>query len=320
LQEPYPGRYRIYTSLGQEISGYGFGVNSVPEVSDEAGESLSPRSPGPVTRVRAVRIGGESPGPREEHLATEEPLEIRVADRRLAVTMRTPGSDFDLAVGWLCAEGLIRGRDDVLAIRYCTDVDLDPLERFNVVTVDLGADAAVAAGALAARSFLMSSACGVCGRDTVADLRRRGYQPAPAGAPLDPELLAGLPDQLRASQKVFDRTGGLHAAGLVDLETGALLVVREDVGRHNAVDKVIGRATLDGVLPRGGLGLVVSGRTSFELAQKAVAAGIAALVGVSAPSSLAVSLAREFGLTLAGFAREGRMTVYAGAERLAAGS
>ncbi len=269
-----------------------------------------------MTRVNAVRFGGDTPGPREEQLATEEPLEIRVGDRRLAVTMRTPGADFDLAVGWLFAEGVVRGGADVRSIRYCTDVDLDPLERYNVVTVDLAAPASAVAAELAARSYVMSSACGVCGRDTVADLRGRGYLPAPAVPGLDPALLGALPERLRRSQKVFDRTGGLHAAALADLTTGELLVVREDVGRHNAVDKVVGRAVLDGLVPAAGLGLVVSGRTSFELCQKAVAAGMTALVGVSAPSSLAVSLAREFGLTLAGFAREGRLTVYAAAERL----
>jgi FdhD protein len=276
------------------------------------------RPPGPVTRVRALRI---EPGPtqrfeREEHLATEEPLEIRVGDRRLAVTMRTPGADFELAVGWLHAEGVVTSQGDVTAVRYCTDVVLEPDERFNVVTVDL-ADP-LAGAALAARSFIVSSACGVCGRDTLDDLRDRGYEPAPAGAPLDPELLAGLPDRLRDRQAVFERTGGLHAAGLFDAVSGDLLVVREDVGRHNAVDKVVGWALLGGRLPLSGAVLVVSGRTSYELCQKAVAAGVPALVSVSAPSSLAVGLARTFGLTLAGFARDGRVTVYAGRERLAA--
>ena len=282
----------------------------------------APRRPGPVTRVRAVRYeaavagiaGGVVPG--EEHLATEEPLEIRVGERRLAVTMRTPGADFELAVGWLHAEGVVGGRDDVRAVRYCTEVALDPEERFNVVTVDL-ADPQAAAS-LAARSYVMSSACGVCGRDTLDDLLSRGYDRAPVGALLDPAMLAALPDRLRERQGVFDRTGGLHAAGLFDLVSGAELVVREDVGRHNAVDKVVGWALMEGRLPLSGAALVVSGRTSYELCQKAVAAGIAALVSVSAPSSLAVGLATSFGLTLAGFARDGRVTVYAGHERVAA--
>jgi FdhD protein len=280
-----------------------------------------PRPPGPVTRVRAVRYEAAPPGsrvgvPREEHLATEEPLEIRVGDRRLAVTMRTPGADFELAVGWLHGEGVVAGRDDVRAVHYCTDVALDPDERFNVVTVDL-ADP-LSAAPLAARSFIVSSACGVCGRDTLQDLHARGYAPAPGGPLLDPAMLAALPERLRDRQSVFDRTGGLHAAGLFDLGSGADLVVREDVGRHNAVDKVVGWALLEGRLPLSGAALVVSGRTSYELCQKAVAAGIPALVSVSAPSSLAVALAAAFGLTLAGFARDGRITVYAGHERLAA--
>jgi FdhD protein len=295
------------------------------------------RPPGPVTRVRARRFesarafkggeggeageGGQGGEPRsgregEEHLATEEPLEIRVGDRRLAVTMRTPGADFELAVGWLHAEGVVAAQGDVRAVRYCTDVVLDIEERFNVVTVDL-ADP-LAAAPLAARSFVVSSACGVCGRDTLDDLRARGHRPAPSDLRLDVDLLAGLPDRLRANQSVFDRTGGLHAAGLFDAESGDLLAVREDVGRHNAVDKVVGWALLGGRLPLSRAVLVVSGRTSYELCQKAVAAGIPALVSVSAPSSLAVALARSFGLTLAGFARDGRVTVYAGQDRLAA--
>ena len=285
-----------------------------------------PRPPGPVTRVRAVRYDGAPAAPdpvpapagivREEHLATEEPLEIRLGDRRLAVTMRTPGSDFELAVGWLYAEGVVAAGQDVRSVRYCTDVALDPDQRFNVVTVDL-ADP-LAATSLAARSFVVSSACGVCGRETVDDLRARGYLPAPPGLPIQAATLAGLPQRLRDRQSVFDRTGGLHAAGLYNLQSGEEMVVREDVGRHNAVDKVVGWALMADLLPLSGAGLVVSGRTSFELCQKAVAAGVTALVSVSAPSSLAVSLATTFGLTLAGFARDGRVTVYAGHERLAA--
>ncbi len=297
------------------------GTGPLGEDALEAAEAASQaRPPGPVTRVRALRLGVEHPGEREEHLATEEPLEIRVGDRRIAVTMRTPGADFELAVGWLFAEGIVRGTADVRGIRYCTDVELTPEERFNVVTVDLEPSAAAAAAATAAtRSFVVTSACGVCGRDTLDDLHARGHLRSPVTAPLDPELLASLPDRLRSSQKVFERTGGLHAAGLFT-GAGEAVVVREDVGRHNAVDKVVGRALLDGLLPLRDHVLVVSGRTSYELAQKAVAAGVSALVSVSAPSSLAVSVAREFGLTLCGFVRDGRLTVYAGAEQVAGAS
>jgi FdhD protein len=252
--------------------------------------------------------------PREDQLATEEPLEIRVGARRVAVTMRTPGADFELAVGWLLSEGLLSGHGDVRGVRYCTDVELEPDERFNVVTVDLVDPAADPGGS---RPFLVSSACGVCGRETLDDLRGRGYARAPLGPPLDPHMLAGLPERLGERQSVFERTGGLHAAGLFDAVTGEPVVVREDVGRHNAVDKVVGWALLADRLPLGGHVLVVSGRASYELCQKAVGAGVVGLVAVSAPSSLAVQVAREFGLTLAAFARAGRVTVYAGEERLA---
>jgi FdhD protein len=272
-----------------------------------------------VTRIRAARFGPERPEPQsgEEQLATEEPLEIRIGGQRLAVTMRTPGNDFELAAGWLLSEGVVAGSADVASVRYCTDVELTPEEQYNVVTVDLtGALGAVPR----ARSFVVSSACGVCGRDTVEDLRARGYagrrgdQPRPV---LSAALLAALPEALRTRQGVFDRTGGLHAAGLTAAGSGDLVVVREDVGRHNAVDKVVGWALLGDRLPLAGSILVVSGRASFELCQKAVAAGVEALVAVSAPSSLAVQVAREFGLVLAGFAREGRLTVYAGEDRVA---
>ncbi len=287
--------------------------------TDGAGETLStheqPRRPGPVTRVRVRRFEpGSAAVSREDQLATEEPLEIRMGDRRVAVTMRTPGADFELAVGWLLSEGLLTGHDDVRGVRYCTDVELEPDERFNVVTVDL-ADPGTDTGGT--RPFLVSSACGVCGRETLDDLHGRGYAKAPLGPPLDPRLLARLPERLGERQSVFERTGGLHAAGLFDATTGEPVVVREDVGRHNAVDKVVGWALLADRLPLNGHVLVVSGRASYELCQKAVGAGVLALVAVSAPSSLAVRVAREFGLTLAAFARAGRVTVYAGEERLA---
>ncbi len=278
-----------------------------------------PRRPGPVARVRARRFepGSAAGVPREDQLATEEPLEVRVGARRVAVTMRTPGADFELAVGWLLSEGLLTGHRDVRAVRYCTDVELEPDERFNVVTVDL-VDPAMEEGAEGGtRPFLVSSACGVCGRETLDDLHLRGYHRAPDGVRLDPALLARLPERLSERQSVFERTGGLHAAGLFDAISGEPLVVREDVGRHNAVDKVVGWALLGDRLPLHGHVLVVSGRASYELCQKAVGAGVDALVAVSAPSSMAVSVAREFGLTLAAFARAGRITVYAGEDRLA---
>jgi FdhD protein len=276
----------------------------------------APRRPGPVTRVRAQLYAADAGGavPREEQLATEEPLEIRVGNRRVAVTMRTPGADFELAVGWLASEGVVARADDVRSVRYCTDVELEPDQQLNVVTVDLTDPRA---DLTLARSFVVSSACGVCGRETVEDLQSRGYQPAPTDLTLAPAFLASLPDRLKDSQAVFARTGGLHAAGVFDADSGQPLAVREDVGRHNAVDKVVGWALMGNLLPLSRAVLVVSGRASYELCQKAVSAGVPALVSVSAPSSLAVQVAREFGLTLAGFARDGRITVYAGEHRLA---
>jgi FdhD protein len=289
------------------------------DVTAEAAVTDLPRRPGPVTRVRARRFEPGAGGvPREDQLATEEPLEIRLGSRRVAVTMRTPGADFELAVGWLLSEGLLTGHRDVRGVRYCTDVELEPDERFNVVTVDL-VDPAADDGESGARPFLVSSACGVCGRETLDDLHLRGYHRAPDGPRLDPALLAALPGRLGERQSVFERTGGLHAAGLFDAVSGDAVVVREDVGRHNAVDKVVGWALLENRLPLHGHVLVVSGRASYELCQKAVGAGVDALVAVSAPSSLAVKVAREFGLTLAAFARAGRVTVYAGEDRLAEG-
>jgi len=271
--------------------------------------------------VRAVRHGPDGTGvPGEEQLATEEPLEIRLGDRRLAVTMRTPGADFELAAGWLFSEGVVGGHADVRGVRYCTDVELEPDERFNVVTVDVADGVGDPVDGPGVRPFLVSSACGVCGRETLDDLHVRGYAAAPAVDGLRPDFLGSLPDRLRERQAVFARTGGLHAAGVFDATTREAVVVREDVGRHNAVDKVVGWALLADRLPLAGCVLVVSGRASYELCQKAVGAGVAALVSVSAPSSLAVQVAREFGLLLAGFAREGRLTVYAGEQRIAPGS
>ncbi|MGN6332800.1 MAG: formate dehydrogenase accessory sulfurtransferase FdhD [Motilibacteraceae bacterium] len=270
--------------------------------------------PGPVTRVRAVRVDVEGPHRREEHLATEEPLEIRLAGQPFTVTMRTPGADVELALGLLHGEGVLRGPDDVLAARYCVDPSIGEEQRYNVVTVDL-APGVFVDWERHSRSGLTTSACGVCGTSSLDALHSRGLVPVAPGPVLDPTVLATLPDRLREAQRVFDRTGGLHAAGLFT-PGGDSLVVREDVGRHNAVDKVVGWAFSQGRLPLSGLVLVVSGRTSYEIVQKAVSAGVAAVVGVSAPSSLAVATAREFGLTLVGFARGDRCTVYSGEDRL----
>jgi FdhD protein len=271
---------------------------------------------------------------RPDHLAVEEPLEIRLgsgaqaAPRVLTVTMRTPGHDFELATGWLLAEGLISDPDDLRAVRYCTDPSIDGEQRYNVVSVDLAPGALerhLASGGAVSRLNATSSSCGVCGTASIEAIASRmagGPRPGP-GAPRTAfafrEVVA-WPGALREVQAGFSETGGLHAAGLFSGE-GGLLVAREDIGRHNAVDKVIGWAVQQAAggtlgFPLTGLGLVVSGRTSFEIVQKAVAAGIPLIVGVSAASSLAARLADEQGLTVVGFARNGSGTVYTHPDRL----
>ncbi len=268
------------------------------------------RRPGPSVRTRVAEFRDGTRLDHEDRVATEEPLEIRVAvpglpAQRVAVTMRTPGHDFELAAGWLVHEG-VTTPDDVRAVRYCTDTDLGPLEEFNVVTVELGSPPASLPTVR-----LVNSACGVCGTDTVQDVL--AHAPAPPPVTLRLDTLLDLPDRLREHQPGFGRTGGLHAAGLFEVD-GAVVVVREDVGRHNAVDKVVGSrilaaATVPPVL-------VLSGRIGFELVQKAVVSGVSALVAVGAPTSLALSLAQDAGLVLAGFTRAQRCVVYAGADRI----
>ena len=262
-------------------------------------------------RVRVTEVSAGQVRHREDRLAVEEPLEVRISTAGgpmpLAVTMRTPGDDLELAAGFLLSEGVIRSAADVVTLRHCRQVPPD--RRANTVLAQLAAAPTVSAAALA-RRFTVSSACGVCGLESLDALAERGVTAVRPG-PVDPALLLALPDRLRAAQPTFERTGGLHAAGLFSPD-GDLLCVREDVGRHNALDKVIGWALLQDLLPVHGHVLVVSGRTSFELVQKAVVAGAGALAGVSAPSTLAVQLAREFGLALAGFVRGERFVLYAG--------
>jgi FdhD protein len=252
---------------------------------------------------------------RPDTLAAEEPLEIRVGGRPLTVTMRTPGDDFDLARGFLVSEGVVAGADDVTAIRYCAGATSGGANTYNVLDVHLD-EAVTAPGQSLERNFYTTSSCGVCGKaslDAVRTVSRWAVDRDPVR--LSAATIATLPDKLRAAQRIFDRTGGLHGAALFDA-AGELLCVREDVGRHNAVDKVIGWALGEDRLPLIGTTLMVSGRASFELVQKAVMAGIPALAAVSAPSSLAVDLAREMGLTLVGFLRGTTMNVYAGDERI----
>jgi FdhD protein len=252
-------------------------------------------------RVLRVPVGGTAEH-RADLLAVEEPLEIRVDDEPLTVTMRTPGDDIDLAAGFLFTEGLLGGLDEVREVRMCD-------QNVAAVTVKPGRK-------LRSRKFLTTSACGVCGKDSIEAIRvRSAFDVAADPVRVCPAVLAALPDRLRDAQRVFSRTGGLHAAGLFTAD-GTLLVLREDVGRHNAVDKVAGWALRSGLLPLTGHILLVSGRASFELAQKAIMVGVPVLAAVSAPSSLAASLAEESGLTLVGFLRGGTMNVYAGAQRV----
>jgi formate dehydrogenase accessory protein FdhD len=256
-------------------------------------------------RVFRVTVGGTEEQ-RADLLAAEEPLEIRVDGEPLTVTMRTPGDDIDLAAGFLYTEGLLASLADVHEIRMCDQ---------NVAAVTTRPGAAID---VSGRKFVTTSACGVCGKDSIEAIRVRSrFDVATDRARVSPAVLAELPGRLRDAQRVFASTGGLHAAGLFT-GGGELLVLREDVGRHNAVDKVAGWALHSGRLPLAGCVLMVSGRASFELAQKAVMIGVPVLAAVSAPSSLAASLAEETGLTLVGFLRGNTMNVYSGAERVLA--
>ncbi|SKC37702.1 formate dehydrogenase accessory sulfurtransferase FdhD [Krasilnikoviella flava] len=268
-------------------------------------------------RVRRVTIGGRT-ARREDLLAGEEPLEVRVNGRSLAVTMRTPGHDVELATGFLVSEGVVTDGAQVAGARYCAGSPGGPGTEnpYNVLDVTLAAGVRPPDPALA-REFFTSSACGLCGKASIdAVFTRSAFEVAGDPVRVDAAVLASLPDRLRDAQDVFARTGGLHAAGLFDAGTGEALVVREDVGRHNAVDKVVGWAAAAGRLPLRGTVLMVSGRASFELTQKAVMAGVPVLAAVSAPSSLAAELADEAGLTLVGFVRDPSLVVYAGDHRV----
>ena len=271
---------------------------------------------GRVTRRRrVVRIVDGAVSEPVDTLVVEEPLEIRVAGRALVVTMRTPGDDFDLAAGFLLTEGVLRRAGDLAGIRYCAGATADGVNTYNVVEAVLAAGVAPPDPSMQ-RNFYTTSSCGLCGKASLDAVRTVAAWPVQDDpVRIDPAVLSGLPDRLRAAQRVFDRTGGLHAAGLFAAD-GRLHCLREDVGRHNAVDKVLGWALRAGRVPLRGMVLMVSGRASFELVQKAVMAGVPALVAVSAPSSLAVELAADAGLTLVGFARGTSMNVYAGAHRL----
>jgi FdhD protein len=290
---------------------------------------------GRTARRRVLRVtvpaagsgdgGSNGPAPatasaRADLLAAEEPLGIRVDGTALTMTMRTPGDDVELAAGFLVGEAIVRGRDDITGMKVCDGTTCGHLDHGdgeigNIVDITLAPGVAVASGAR--RSFMTTSACGVCGKTSIDDIRVLPQAPLSADTTVfDPATITSLPDRLREAQRVFSSTGGLHAAGLFT-QAGGLLVVREDVGRHNAVDKIVGWAVLQDKLPLAGCALLVSGRASFELVQKAVLAGIPLLAAVSAPSSLAADLAEEAGLTLIGFLRGQSMNVYTGAHRVA---
>ena len=266
-------------------------------------------------RVTRLTVGG-SKRVREDVLAAEEPLEIRVGGQSLAITMRTPGNDIDLAAGFLVSEGVISSGEHFAAARYCAGTDDDGMNTYNVLDVTLAPGVAPPDPSLQ-RNFFTTSSCGLCGKASIDAVRTTSaYNSESDALRIEAALLTTFPDRLREQQDVFDKTGGLHAAALFDGSTGELLVLREDVGRHNAVDKVIGWATRENLLPLRGTVLMVSGRASFELMQKASMAGIPMLAAVSAPSSLAAELASELGITLVGFLRGDSMVIYSGAERV----
>jgi FdhD protein len=271
-----------------------------------------------TTRRPIVRVRGPNSTSRPDTLVVEEPLEIRVGASPLAVTMRTPGHDVELAHGFLLTEGVINSGDDVASARYCDGVDDNGLNTYNVLDITLTEGIPPPQPGVE-RNFYTTSSCGVCGKASLDAVRLATvHSPAEDTTTVHVDVLATLPDRLRQSQKVFDSTGGLHAAALFD-QNGQLLALREDIGRHNAVDKVVGWAIAQHRIPCRGSILMVSGRASFELAQKAAMAGIPILAAVSAPSSLAVDLADDTGLTLVGFLRGQNMNLYTHTHRVMQG-
>ncbi|HAX23601.1 MAG TPA: formate dehydrogenase accessory sulfurtransferase FdhD [Chloroflexi bacterium] len=272
--------------------------------------------------IRVIRVsdGGNDAG--NDAVAVEEPMEIRLVQesaggsirRPIAVTMRTPGDDFELAVGFLFGEGIVRAREDILDISYCLDDDVREEQYLNVVSVTVRPELPIDL-ARVERNFYTTSSCGICGKASLEALELQACQPVTAGPSAAPAIIRQLPARLRAAQPVFRTTGGLHAAGLFDTD-GTLIDLREDVGRHNALDKLIGRQVILGRAPLDTQILLLSGRASFELLQKALMARISIVAAVGAPSSLAVSLAERFNITLCGFVRDDGFNIYTGAERL----
>ncbi len=274
------------------------------------------QSKGSKTQARVWVVEDGKVRSRSDYITTEEPLEIRLLSphRTVAITMRTPGADFELTAGFLYTEGVISNRQDIQRLSYCVDTEIDGEQRLNIVNVELREDLHPNLQPLE-RHFYTSSACGVCGKASLEALRLRGVASIPPEPKVTPEILYSLPEQLRAAQGIFKATGGLHAAALFDHQ-GQLISLREDIGRHNALDKLIGSALLSDRLPLHNHIVMVSGRSSFEILQKCTVAGVPIICAVSAPSSLAVSLAREFEVTLIGFLRGQKFNVYSGWERL----
>jgi len=276
---------------------------------------------GASTAVDISKIRGAQTIQIEDSVAVEEPLELQICSRTatdsaaksISITMRTPGDDIDLALGFLAGEAMIAHAGAVLSVEHCGAADPETGLR-NTVRIELDPDVAFDLDRLK-RHFYTTSSCGVCGKTSIEALRVGGRSPMDSTFNISRERLLALPEKLREQQAVFDKTGGLHAAAAFNCQ-GDIIVAREDVGRHNAVDKVIGRLLQDRRLPAGDLGLLVSGRASFELMQKAWVAGIPLLAAVSAPSSLAVKLAQESGMTLVGFLRDPDFNIYAGAQRI----
>lgn len=266
------------------------------------------------TKISAVK--NDKIETRSDYLATEEPLQIRLDNPQytLAITMRTPGADFDLAAGFLYSEGVVNKKEEIEKINYCLDRNIETEQRYNIVNISLKKRDLIDLPSLQ-RHFFTNSSCGVCGKANIEFLKLKGYPKITSNLIIKSQTIYNLSDKLRQAQGIFTATGGLHAAALFNKE-GQLLKLREDVGRHNALDKLIGSAFLAEELPLNNSIVMVSGRSSFELVQKCIVAGVPILCSVSAPSSLAVSLAQEFDLTLIGFLRENRFNIYSGMERI----
>jgi FdhD protein len=288
------------------------------KLKSEMLEKQNTKRRGSKTKTRVKIFEGDATRRRPDTLATEEPMEIRLVTedktQTVAVTMRTPGADFELAAGFLYGEGIVSSRDEIRRVSYCVDPEVDAEQQYNIVNVELRPGTTYDIRSLE-RHFYTTSACGVCGKASLEQLELRGCPVIPPGPEVSVRTIYTLPDKLRQTQRLFESTGGLHAAALFDTK-GDLLALREDVGRHNATDKLVGWALLEGKLPLNEHIVMVSGRSSFEILQKCLTAGVPIVCAISAPSSLAVDIARDFGMTLVGFLRGEKFNAYAGSERI----